>query len=585
MMKRCKGYFRVVLLLAGCFLAMIVAGCIATSSPPAMPANSQTATPALPILVKERATPQPTTRPTEGASADGVEPEPTESSAPAPSSPSPSSPPSPSSLGDARTLLVALEETLHNIYTRVGPSVVHIRVVQKHTGITSELPDSPDMPFVVPEDPQEFFIPGLGSGFVWDREGHIVTNNHVVEGADRITVTFHDGTAMDAELVGADPDSDLAVVRVDMPPDQLQPVEVFDSNQVRVGQIAIAIGNPFGLEGTMTVGFVSALGRSLPVGTMGTGPSYSIPDIIQTDASINPGNSGGALLDDQGRLIGVPSAIRSPVQASVGIGFAIPSAIVQRVVPVLIETGTYEHPWLGVMGTTLTTDLAREMELDPNQHGALVLEVVTDGPSDAAGVRGSDRQVLIEGIERRVGGDVIIAFDGRPVEQFDDLVTYLNRYTQVGQTVKLTVLRQGKETTLDVTLESRPTASAPTEEVVEEETSNTWLGIRGLTLVPALAEAMELPEDQEGVLVQQVEQDSPADQAHLRGSFKNVLIEGEYVLIGGDVIIAANERPIRMLEDLQQLVRRSKPGEELTLTVLRDGKEEEVTVTLEEYPD
>jgi 2-alkenal reductase len=447
------------------------------------------------------------------------------------------------------------------------------------------MPDMPDIPFIVPEDPQEFFIPGLGSGFVWDQEGHIVTNNHVVEGADRITVTFQDGTVIDGELVGADPDSDLAVIRVDMPADQLKPVDVFDSAQVRVGQLAVAIGNPFGLEGTMTVGFVSALGRSLPVETMGTGPSYSIPDIIQTDASINPGNSGGALLDDQGRLIGVPSAIRSPVQASVGIGFAIPSAIVQQVVPVLIEEGAYEHPWLGVMGTTLTPDLAREMDLGPNQRGALVLEVVTDGPTDEAGVRGSDRQVIIEGIERRVGGDVIIAFDGRPVEQFEDLVTYLNRYTQVGQTVTLTVLRDGEEETLDVTLQSRPTTQTAPREVVEEEESNAWLGIRGLTLTSNVAEAMDLPADQEGVLVQQVEQGSPADEARLRGSFKNVLIEGEYVLIGGDVITAANDRPVRMLEDLQQLVQRSNPGDEITLTVLRNGEEEEVTVTLGEYPE
>ena len=212
-------------------------------------------------------------------------------------------------------LLAAYESTLINIYEQVNPSVVNIRVVQEIGGAlpNSESPffEMPDLPegFEVPEgfelpegvDPQQPYGQGLGSGFVWDKAGNIVTNNHVVEGADKIEVTFSDETIVTAELVGADPDSDLAVIRVDLPPDQLHPVQVGNSDQLRVGQLAIAIGNPFGLEGTMTVGIISALGRSLPASNGLTGgPVYSIPNVIQTDAPINPGNSGGVLLDDMG---------------------------------------------------------------------------------------------------------------------------------------------------------------------------------------------------------------------------------------------------------------------------------------------
>jgi S1-C subfamily serine protease len=490
---------------------------------------------------------------------------------------------------EANTLLLALEEQLNEIYTRVSPSVVNIRVVQRHPGVSHDMPDIPGLP-PFPEEGEDFFVPGLGSGFVWDTEGHIVTNNHVVANADRISVTFADGIVAEGEVVGADPDSDLAVVKVDaedIPAGQLYPVEVVDSSEVKVGQLAVAIGNPFGLEGTMTVGFVSALGRSLPVErvTMG-GATYSIPDIIQTDASINPGNSGGVMVDDQGRLIGVPSAIQSPVRASVGVGFAIPSAIVQKVVPVLIEEGAYEHAWLGITGTTMIPDIAREMELDPNQHGALVLEVVTDGPADAGGVRGSDRQISIDGLDVRVGGDIIVGFDGRPVESFDDLVAYLARYTEAGQSVTLTVLRDGEEKELEVTLGSRPQSNQQNNQPPEEITqSNTWLGIEGQTLTTDVARAMDLPANQGGVLVVQVEQESPADEAKLRGSFKNLIVNGEMLLIGGDVIVAINERPISTLDDLTRTIRGFEPGEEITLTILRNNEELNVDVTLEERPD
>jgi serine protease Do len=483
--------------------------------------------------------------------------------------------------------LTGLEETLQDIYERVNPSVVNIRVLQKEEVMFPTFPEIPGFPFfgpLLPQEPQEFYRRGLGSGFVWDKEGHIVTNNHVVADADRISVTFHDGTSVSGEVVGSDADSDLAVVKVDMPAEQLRPVEIADSSQVKVGQLAVAIGNPFGLKGTMTVGFVSALGRLLPASGEDSGEStYSIPDIIQTDAAINPGNSGGVLLDREGKVIGVTTAIISPVQASAGIGFAVPSAIVKKVVPALIESGYYQHPWLGISGTSLNPELAEAMDLKPAQRGALVVDVVPGSPADKAGLRGSDRRITIDGEEARVGGDVITAIDEELVKEFGDLVTYLARETEVGQAVTLTLLRQGKEMKASVTLAARPGAeksSVPTK----EKASNAWLGIMGLTLTPEIADAMDLPSDQKGVLVEQVYSGSPADKAGLRGSYKPVTIEGRRMLVGGDVIISLDDQAVDSIENLAQQVGERLPGREVTLAVLRDGERIQIKLTLGERP-
>jgi len=488
-------------------------------------------------------------------------------------------------------VVAALEGTLELIYDQVNPSVVNIRVVQKEEVTAPTFPEVPGMPFpffeppATPQEPQEFYRQGAGSGFVWDKEGHIVTNNHVVADADKISVTFYDGTTVSGEVVGTDPDSDLAVVKVDAPADRLQPVQVADSTQVKIGQLAVAIGNPFALEGTMTVGFVSALGRLLPVESqIGQGPGYSIPDVIQTDAPINPGNSGGVLVDDQGQVIGVTSAIISPVGASAGIGFAIPSTIVGKVVPVLIKSGHYEHAWLGVSGISLNPDLADAMKLKSDQRGALVVDVVPGGPADEAGLHGSDRQVKIEGQDVRVGGDVIVAIDGQAVKEFDDVVAYLVRATEVGQKVSLTVLRDGKEETIPVTLAARPKSEAQPEQAQAGQASGAWLGIAGQTLTPEVAQAMDLPEDQQGVLVGQVEVGSPADQAGLRGSYKPATVDGQSVLVGGDVITALDGQPVSRMEDLQGLIRQAEAGQEVTLTVLRNGQQLQVPVTLAERP-
>jgi serine protease Do len=488
-------------------------------------------------------------------------------------------------------IVAALEGTLQQIYDQVNPSVVNIQVVQKQEVTAPTFPEIPGMPFpffeppTTPQGSQEYYRQGAGSGFVWDKEGHIITNNHVVDGADKISVTFYDGTTVSASVVGTDPDSDLAVVKVDVPADRLQPVQVADSSQVKVGQLAVAIGNPFALEGTMTVGFVSALGRLLPVESQGgQGSGYSIPDVVQTDAPINPGNSGGVLVDDQGQVIGVTSAIISPIGTSAGIGFAIPSAIVEKVVPVLIESGHYDHPWLGVSGISLNPDLADAMRLSSGQRGALVVDVVPGGPADEAGLHGSDRQVTIDGQDVRVGGDVIVAIDGQTVKEFDDVVAYLARAAEVGQNVSLTVLRDGKEQTIQVTLATRPKSEAQSEQAQAGQITGAWLGIAGQTVTPEIAQAMDLPEDQGGVLVGQVEAGSPADKAGLRGSYKPATINGQSLLVGGDVITALDGQPVNQMEDLQGLIQQAEPGQDVTLTVLRDGRQVEVPVALGERP-
>jgi len=318
------------------------------------------------------------------------------------------------------------EEMLADLYERVNPSVVNVNITQA----TAE---------------------GSGSGFVYDTQGHIVTNNHVVEGATRLTVTFADGTTLVATVVGTDPGSDLAVIKVDPSAVKLVPVTLGDSDSERVGHMAIAIGNPFGLAGTMTLGIISALGRVMPAGTS----RYAMVDLIQTDAPINPGNSGGPLLDSSGRVIGVNTLIFTESGTSAGVGLAVPVAAVKRVVPTLIGQGEYAHPWLGISGQTVTIDLAEALNL-PVQAGVLVESVVSGGPADLAGVRGGTGSLQSGGQSVASGGDIIVAVDGNEVKIFDDVVGYLGRHTQAGQQIELTILHNGSRQTLTVTLGERP---------------------------------------------------------------------------------------------------------------------------------
>jgi len=365
--------------------------------------------------------------------------------------PAQSSPSLPASSAGSLSDLGATQNLFESIYSQVNPSVVNVHVVESAPRNSSfqGLPVSP-FGFSQKQPAQQ----ALGSGFVWDKQGDIVTNNHVVAGASQIEVSFSDGTSVPATVVGTDPNSDLAVIRVKVNSSLLKPVTLADSSTVKVGEIDIAIGNPYGLAGTMTQGIVSAMGRSLPVKSQSgaPGPTYSIPDIIQTDAAINPGNSGGVLLDTNGHVIGVTAAIQSPVDANAGIGFAIPSNIVKTVVTSLIQTGQYQHPWIGISGTSLTYDLANAMNLDPQQKGALVVDVAKNGPAAKAGLQGSNQQTTINGQQVPVGGDVITAINGQPVTNFEDLASILFNSTQAGQTIKLTILRNGQTKSVSLTL-------------------------------------------------------------------------------------------------------------------------------------
>jgi 2-alkenal reductase len=354
--------------------------------------------------------------------------------------------PATSSIGS----LAGLESTLENIYAQVNPAVVNISVILKQDTTLGNLPDSP---FSTPQ-----YSAALGSGFLWDKTGNIVTNNHVIANADNITVTFYDGTEVPGKVIGADDDSDLAVVKVDMPALQIEPVQIADSTRLKVGQLAIAIGNPFGLQGTMTAGIVSALGRVISANENAVGPSYSIPDMVQTDAAINPGNSGGVLLDATGKLIGVTNSIETTTGTSAGVGFAIPSAIVQQVVPALIATGHYDHPYLGTSILSMNAAIAGAMNLPSNQRGALVETVTAGSPADKAGLQASKNSITINGSQIYVGGDVIIAYNGQTVKSTDDLITFLARLGKVGEKATLTVLRDGQTVQVEVTLGVRPTS-------------------------------------------------------------------------------------------------------------------------------
>ncbi len=319
---------------------------------------------------------------------------------------------------------------LEGIYAAVNPSVVYIE--------TDE---------------------GSGSGFVWDADGHIVTNFHVVHGAEKIVVKFWDEREARAVLKGEDADSDLAVIQVSPDGLDLRPVRLGDSTNLHVGERAIAIGNPFGLEGTMTTGIISALGRSIAAPS-----NYIIPEAIQTDAAVNPGNSGGPLLNARGEVIGIVAQIRSPVRANAGIGFAVPIHIAKRVVPALIQYGKYEHPFIGIRGLTLSPELNKALGLPPDLRGAYVVEVLPGYPAEKAGLRGGHERVnypLGEGEDGSVvylkkGGDVIIAINDQPVHKFVDLLVYLYRYASPGDTVVLTILRDGQELQVPVTLGVRP---------------------------------------------------------------------------------------------------------------------------------
>jgi 2-alkenal reductase len=321
---------------------------------------------------------------------------------------------------------------LADLYDQIAPSVVNIQVVATREGGQSPFGPGGNSP-----------VQGQGSGWIYDNDGHIVTNNHVVEGATQMTVYFSNGMWADAELVATDPAADLAVIRV-TPPDGVEwrPLSLAQANSLRVGFSVVALGSPFGLAETMTTGVVSALGRSVPTDSgLSTGSTYSLPDVIQTDTAINPGNSGGPLLNLLGEVVGVNFAINSTSGTSSGVGFAIPISVVERIVPALIAEGRYEYAYLGISGTTVNAQVAEENELEENTLGVYVADVVANGPAEEGGVQADD---------------VIVAINDVAITHFEELISYLFSNTTPGDSVTLGVLRDGEMVAVDVTVQARP---------------------------------------------------------------------------------------------------------------------------------
>ena len=290
-----------------------------------------------------------------------------------------------------------------------------------------------------------------GSGFVYDNLGHIITNAHVVDGATKATVTFLDGSQYDAEIIGKDKFTDIAVIKVNEKPRLLHPLQIGDSSQLRVGEQVAAIGNPFGLSGSMTSGIVSQMGRLLPSQDSG----FSIPDVIQTDAAINPGNSGGPLLNLRGEVVGINTAIQSSSGEFSGVGFAIPSNTAIKIVPSLIEDGEYHHPWIGISGRDIDPDLARVLELK-DAKGFLIITVVDGSPADKAGLKGMTATQVIDGKEYPANGDIIISVDDKEVRKISDILIHLQREKSVGDTMVLGVLRDGEFMHISLELVERP---------------------------------------------------------------------------------------------------------------------------------
>ena len=358
---------------------------------------------------------------------------------------------------DPDAVVAAQEQVLAGIYETVLPSVAHILTTLDADSVGGGSDRFGfESPFGSPPDPSDhFFERGEGSGFVWDEEGYLVTNQHVVENADRVTVQFADGIELNAEIVGGDSYSDIAVLKVDPPAGGLTPVTLGDSAALKVGQMALAIGNPFGQDFTMTSGIVSALGRTRPSGLS----SYSIPLVIQHDAPINPGSSGGPLLDRQGRVIGINTQIISQTGGSTGIGFAVPINVATKVVPALIAHGEYEYAWLGIAGVDLFPELREAAGLPAGTRGVLLQTIVPGGPSDKAGLEAGSDQVTLGGRAYALGGDTIVAIEDTPVYEMNGLINYLAQDADPGDTVTLTIIRaDGESAEIAVTLDARPSS-------------------------------------------------------------------------------------------------------------------------------
>ncbi|MGA6923767.1 MAG: trypsin-like peptidase domain-containing protein, partial [Nitrososphaeraceae archaeon] len=477
---------------------------------------------------------------------------------------------------------------------------------------------------------------GLGSGFVYDNDGHIITNYHVValaslsgESSNNITssnnntdiiVTFNDGSVYNAKVVGSDRFSDIAVLRVEnISESKLVPLTFGNSSQAKIGEQVVAIGNPFGLSGTLTVGVVSGLGRIIPSladdqqeqeqpplpetpfddlfpdipGLPFQQPplipdqqqqersgAFSIPDIIQTDAAVNPGNSGGPLLNMKGQVIGMNTAIFSETGVYAGIGFAIPSNTITKTVPSLITTGSYQHPWLGLIGIDVTPDIAEALGLSLEEaKGFLIIGVNEGSPADKAGIRGGDRVTNVNGRDIRLGGDIVLKIDNQDVRKIEDILTYLEGQKHVGDTVQLTIVRDGKTQIVNATLTPRPGSNQSQQLQPQSEQQKPSLGISGTNVTPAIAKAMNMTQAT-GFLVVDIIAEGPADKAGIRGGYLIANVNGTDIELGGDVILRIDNKTVNTIDNILSYLDTKKVNDTVQLTILREGNVENVPVQL-----
>ena len=336
-----------------------------------------------------------------------------------------------SQIDEINNLVLTKSKTLSliEIFEKTEPGVVRINTQKNQT---------------------ENDVGGVGSGFVFDKKGHIITNAHVIEDATKTVVTFLDGRSYNAKIIGIDKHTDIGVIKVNADLKLLHPLSLGDSSNLQVGEPVTAIGNPFGLSGSMTSGIISQMGRLLP-----SSGQFSIPDVIQTDAAINPGNSGGPLLNMRGEIVGINTAIQSSTGEFTGVGFAIPSQTVVKIVPTLINEGEYNHPWIGISGRDIDLDMANVLGLK-DALGFLIITVVEDSPASEAGLIGSDKTIEVEGRDYPVGGDIILAVDGIDVRKIDDILIHLQRVKIIGDEMVLEILRDDRTTNVTIILQERP---------------------------------------------------------------------------------------------------------------------------------
>jgi S1-C subfamily serine protease len=436
-----------------------------------------------------------------------------------------------------------------------------------------------------------------GSGFVYDDLGHIVTNYHIVGNPQETNlyerafhVTFLDGTTYLGRVIGADLYSELAVMTVEnITRENLVPLPLGNSSHLRIGQPVVAVGNPFGLSGSMTEGIVSGLGRILPSSVpqgdlllrQEDTASFLIPNIIQTDAVINPGNSGGPLLTTGGEVVGMNTAILSNTGVYAGFGSAIPSDIIKKVVPELISTGTYRHPYIGIAGVDMSPEIADEMGLN-GSRGFLVTEVTSGSPAERSGIRGGGALTDINGRHIELGGDVIVEVDNVTVRKIEDLLSYLQSERSIGETVILNVIRDGRNQEIGMTLAARPTQQQ--QEIEQRQQERPTLGINSINMTEQIAARMNLTQMQQqplsddqdgergGVLVVDVFADGPAEKAGIRGGFIVADINRTPIEIGGDVIVRIDDTMIPNVDALNKFIDNENIGDTIQVIVVRDSQ-------------